>query len=218
MSKLNRALALGGVAGPVLFTVAVVVSASLRPDYSHLTNFISELGASGTPHAALMNYAGFIPAGLLIAASGVALAAILPRRRLPWISAALVTLFGLGLAASGAVSCDPGCPRSGGSLESRIHDIIAPVTFLSLIVGAGAFGIYARRDVMWRPLSVYSLLTSAWALCLLIGLAASLETRTLTGLWQRLLLAVLFLWCAFAGWHASRHPARDDRPHGGARR
>ena len=208
VSMLTRTLALGGVAGPVLFSSTVIVAASLRPDYSHLTNFISELGARDTPNAALMNYVGFIPAGLLIAASGVPLAGALLSRGLPWISAALVMVFGLGLAASGVMSCDPGCPRSGGSLESRIHDVIAPVTFLSLIVAAGVFGIHARRDVMWRPLSVYSLLTSAFALCFLLIVAGSLETRTLTGLWQRLLLAVLLLWCAIAGWRVFRHTAR----------
>jgi hypothetical membrane protein len=49
---------LGGVAGPILFSVVVVVSAALRVDYSHIADFISELGATGTPHADLMNYAG----------------------------------------------------------------------------------------------------------------------------------------------------------------
>lgn len=123
-----RILALGGVAGPAVFAVVVLVSAALRPDYRHLRNLISELGATGTPYAALMNYAGFVPAGLMVAAFGVACAAILPRHRLVTLAAVLVTLFGSGVAASGFVSCDPGCPQSGGSLENLIHDGIAPIS------------------------------------------------------------------------------------------
>lgn len=67
-------LSLGGVAGPVLFTSVTLVCASLRPGYGHISQFISELGASGTPHALLMNLAGFIPSGLMLAALGCRLA------------------------------------------------------------------------------------------------------------------------------------------------
>jgi hypothetical membrane protein len=97
-------LALGGVAGPVVFALVTVVSAALRPGYSHVTNMISELGATGTPYAVLMNYAGFVPAGLMLAALGVALAGVLPRHRLALAGAVLVTLFGAGVASSGVLS------------------------------------------------------------------------------------------------------------------
>ncbi len=58
-----RILLLGGVIGPVLFTLVVVVAAAMRADYSHVHQFISELGATGSSHADFMNYAGFVPAG-----------------------------------------------------------------------------------------------------------------------------------------------------------
>jgi len=201
-----RILALGGIAGPVLFAVVVIVSATLRPDYSHFRHFISELGATGTPYAALLNYAGFVPAGLMLAAFGVALAGVLPRRRLSIVAAVLVALFGAGIATSGVISCDAGCPQTGGSLENLVHNTIAPISFLCLIVGAGILGVCFRRFPAWRPLSVYSLLTSAVGLLLLIALANSLETRMFTGILQRLLLATLFLWCAVSGFRAFSVP------------
>jgi predicted Na+-dependent transporter len=89
-----RLLTLGGVVGPILFSVVVIVSAALRVDYSHIANFISELGATGTPHAGLMNYAGFLPGGLMLAAFGVALAKALPQRHATILAVILVTLFG----------------------------------------------------------------------------------------------------------------------------
>jgi hypothetical protein len=57
-------------------------------------------------------------------------------------------------------------------------------------------GVRFRSFHAWRHLSLFSLLASAAALCLLVVLASSLDSRVLTGLWQRLLLAVLFIWCA----------------------
>lgn len=197
-----RMLSLGGALGPLVFAAAVLVAAALRPDYSHVDNFISELGAHGTTHAALMNYAGFVPGGLMLAAFGVALAGALPRRSSTLAAAALVTLFGCGVAASGFISCDAGCPQAAGSIENAIHNAIAPVAFLSLIAGTATLGLCFRGLPDWRALSLYSLLTSAFALGFLAALAGSLDTRELTGLWQRILLAVLFLWCAVIGVHA----------------
>jgi hypothetical membrane protein len=191
-----RLLTLAGVAGPVVFLCAVIVSAFLRPDYSHLASFISELGASGSSVASLMNYAGFIGAGLLFAAFGVALALRLPRTPLVWIGSALVSAFGVGVIASGVFSCDVGCPHTGGSLHNAIHNRIGPIAFVCLIAAAGIFGMAFRQLGQWRHLATYSLLTSAGAAVLMVALVRSLDTRLLTGLWQRLLLATLYLWCA----------------------
>ena len=202
-----RTLTLGGVAGPAIFSVVTLVCAALRPRYSHLTNVISELGATGTPNAPLMNYAGFVPTGLMLAAFGVAMLRVLPRQRLTMKAAALVTLFGCGIAASGIFSCDPGCPQTGGSLEHVIHDGIAPAAFLCLIVGAAILGTDFRRLPKWRHLATYSLLTSAFALVFMVALISSLETRTRSGLWQRLMIATLFLWCAIIGLRGYRSSA-----------
>ena len=199
-----RLLVLGGVAGPMLFSAVVVVAAALRADYSHVASFISELGATGTPYADLMNYAGFLPGGLLIAGFGVALVGALPRSRVAILAAILVTLFGAGVAASGIASCDPGCPQTGGSVENLVHNTIAPIAFVCLIAAAGILGVIFRGDASWRSLSIYSLISSLMGLCLLLALASSLDAREFTGVWQRLLLAVLFLWCAVVGLHASR--------------
>jgi hypothetical membrane protein len=204
-----RLLALGGVAGPLLFSAVVVAAGVARGNYSHVSNFISELGATGTPYAGLMNYAGFLPTGLMLVAFGIGLAKVLPGRRVASLAAVLVMLFGAGVAASGIASCDPGCPQTGGSVENAVHNAIAPVAFLCLIAGAGILGVHFRSDRDWRSLSVYSLISSVIALCFLVALAMSLDSRELTGLWQRLLLFVLFLWCAVIGLRAYRLSARD---------
>jgi hypothetical membrane protein len=192
----------------VLFAVVVLASGALRPGYSHLDQVISELGAAGTPYAALMNYAGFVPAGLMLAGLGVALAFALPSGRLIRLAAVLVSTYGLGIAASGMMSCDPGCPQGEGSLENTI----APVAFLCLIAAMAMLGVRFRSVHAWRHLSLFSLVASAVALCLLVVVAGSLDSRVLTGLWQRLLLAVVFTWCAIVGIEAFRHPAGRVAP------
>jgi hypothetical membrane protein len=181
-----RILALGGLVGPALFALVTTLCAALRPDYSHIDDFISELGATGTPHAAIMNYAGFVPAGLLLCGLGASLALALPQNRLTAVGASLVTLFGAGVAAAGLLSCDVGCPQAGGSVENLIHDGLAPVSFASASLGAVILGVRFRDLPEFRSLWVYSVASGLAGFCLLGGLASTLESRELTGLWQRL--------------------------------
>jgi hypothetical protein len=203
-----RALILGGVAGPVVFASAVLAAAAGHPDYSHVAQFMSELGATGAPRAGLMNYAGFIPAGMLLTGFAVSLMHALPRQPLIAAGAVLVMLFGIGVVAAGVFSCDLGCPTSGGRIENQIHNAIGPSCFVCVIAGAGVLGWQFRNVPDWRGLSAYSLATSAVALCFFLGLVSSLEARVWTGLWQRLMLGTLFSWCVVIAAHAFRLEAR----------
>ena len=190
-----RILSLGGVLGPALFTAVVILCGALRPGYSHVGQFISELGASGTPHAMLMNVGGFIPAGLLLAGFGVATGRLLKGGARAAIASGLVTLFGLGVVVAGVYSCDLGCPQPPSSTAGLIHDRVSVAAFLAGIVGVGLWALEFRRLTSFSDLWRYAALSSVAALCLFIALAASLQTRVITGLLQRLLLGTLFLWC-----------------------
>ena len=194
-----RYLALGGLAGPLLFASVVIVCAALRPGYDHAMQFISELGATGTPRAALMNFAGFIPSGILVMAFGVSLAALLPPSTLSRIGAGLIVVFGLGISLAGVYSCDPGCPRHDFSPAALGHEIVSITAFVAGIAGIAVWAYRFRELPAWRPLWRYSALSSAAALLLFLMLAATAETRTYTGIWQRLFLTSLYLWCAVVG-------------------
>jgi hypothetical membrane protein len=196
MDSRVRILALGGVAGPALFTTLIVVCGALRPDYSHLRHFISELGATGTPNAALMNFAGFLPAGLLLAGFGASLALWFPRRRVSLVAAGCIAVFGLGHFAAGVYSCDPGCPLEGASWQATVHDRVSLLAFVAGIAGVVLWARVFRGLAAWRSLATYSTVSSLAALGLLVGLGLSMEARVFTGALQRLFIGTLYLWCA----------------------
>jgi hypothetical membrane protein len=197
-------MALGGVAGPALFASVVILCAALRPEYSHVTQFMSELGESGGANAGLMNFVGFVPSGLLLAAFGASLAALRPRTALSLAAAALVGVFGLGIAGAGVYSCDPGCPREGMSFEATLHDRVSVGAFIAGILGIALWAYRFRALEAWRSLWRYTAATSAGAVVLLAVLAASIESRAFTGVWQRLFLGTLYAWCAVVGLRAFR--------------
>lgn len=205
MEKTNfKFLALGGVIGPILFTVTTLICAGLRPGYSHIHHFISELGATGTPDAALMNWFGFIPSGILISSFGLSLTLLLPKKILARAGSVLVMLFGLGMTIVGFFSCDEGCPRDG-SLENNIHDQISGPVFLCAIIGILLLGIAFRRLPYWKKLWLYSIISAILSIVFLILLINSLEAYKNTGLWQRLLLFTIFLWFGITGIHVFKY-------------
>jgi len=195
-------MALGGVAGPLLFTLTTAICAGLRPGYSHISQFISELGATDSPNAHLMNFAGFIPAGLMIALLGFSLILNLPRKFLPLTGSVLIAMFGIGMIVVGIFSNDfPEPHEDAGSLSNRIHDQVSLLMFLSVIIGIFILGISFRKLPSWRRLWLYTVLSSLVSLGLLVALINSTQTFTYTGIWQRLFLLSIFLWMGIAGLH-----------------
>ena len=193
-----RWLALGGVLGPLLFIVMTIIASLMRPGYDHVSSFISALGADGTPRAAMMNYGAFLPAGMLLTDFGVGLLLGLPKDRMMQVAAILVMVFGTGMLVDGLASCDPGCPNVG-SRENGIHNAVAPIAFISIIAAIGILGVRFRRWPEWKGVSSYSLISSVLALVFLAAVVSSLQTRDFTGLWQRLMLGTMFLWCIVIG-------------------
>jgi hypothetical protein len=52
----GRGLLLAGFVAPVVLTVAVVLAGRFEPDYSHVSQFVSELGAVGASHQKSFSY------------------------------------------------------------------------------------------------------------------------------------------------------------------
>ena len=193
-----RIFALGGVVAPIVFVTITGVVGALR-DYSHVHQFVSELGATGTPFARVMNYLGFLPAGLLFVAFAVSTRALAPGRGTAAAGGFLLGVFAVGVVTAGLASCDPGCPQGSGTLANIIHDRVSPLAFMSAIGGIALFGVSFRKVSEWTSLSRYSLLSAAVSLVFMLLLVRSLGSREMTGLWQRLFLATVFTWCAIVG-------------------
>lgn len=191
----HRGLALGGILAPATFTAVVVVAGWIRPDYSHLRQFISELGATGTVGAPLMNYAGFIPTGVMLLLFARATRALILGDAAAALGCAFLHFFGVAVLVAGIVRCDEGCPIARGSLSNLVHGFGSPVAFLCAVGAMAGFGWALRRRAGWVGLGGYSLGSAVVALGLMVVLAASLRTREWTGLWQRILLTVVFSWC-----------------------
>lgn len=138
---LPRVAAACGLAAALLAVLLPVVAASGQPGYSHASQFISELGAAGAPHASLVGWAGFLPIGVLAMLFALLAARCVPagRARAGLHGFACV---GAAYVASAFFPCDAGCPADGSTAQ-RIHNLFGAGEYLG---GGLALAALATAD------------------------------------------------------------------------
>lgn len=189
-----RLLLLTGIGGPLIFAIAVVFVGSLRPSYSHLNQFMSELGETGGHLAWVMNYFGFMLSAGLVLIFVLAFRTGLQRTALNSAGTYLLVVFAVSMFFAGVFSCDVGCPTSERSLDQKLHDLFSILAFPAFTAGVFTWGLSLTRTASWRRFGIYSLVTAGLSLILLVAMVQSETSRDGTGMYQRLYLGVLFLW------------------------
>lgn len=132
-----------------LYAGVVVWGGLTYPGYSHLGQYISELGAKGTVTGPAVTWAGFfIPGVLMLAFVGVMA-----------FSARLTVLRGLGLLLIAAYAwgmvnaviyrCDLGCPVVTDSLDQMMHNMVGALSYLLGVLGLFVLAIEARSRAAW---------------------------------------------------------------------
>jgi hypothetical membrane protein len=183
-----------GMVAPVLWVSAIIFCGSLRPEYSHFTQYISELGERGGSTEFIMRYAAFVPTGLMHMAFAAFLYVALKGSPFATFAAMLVAVNGIARIGAGMFPCEVGCALPRLLLSQKLHSLSAGIGFFALIGAAILWGILFRRYQSLRDLSVYSIISGCLALVFLALMSRSAELRAGTGLYERLSTGVLSLW------------------------
>ncbi|MEM7001718.1 MAG: DUF998 domain-containing protein [Pseudomonadota bacterium] len=174
----------------------------LSADYSAMSNYLSELGASGAPSATVANYLGFLPVSIAVFTLVVVLWQRLPRRLL--IRAGLIGLLGISVGYLGAFlfPCDAGCPAEG-SQRQALHNLAGLVQYAGAVFGLLLVYAGLRRTAL-EQLPLITLVVACWVLAVVLMMFTP-ELQSIRGLSQRLADYSLFLWLALATVVAGRH-------------
>jgi len=191
----RRGLLLAGIAAPVVLTVAVVLAGYYEPDYSHVSQYVSELGAVGASHQRAFNYGGLFLSGLLTVLFAVGLCSRVKPRVLLVASSLLAALAGVGRLVAGLFPCDAGCVMEDMSMPATIH---ASAAFVSLLSGAFApvllaFGLRRFRQSILFRVSVGLGSASLVLVVFFFGFGKGLPY---IGVIQRLILTAFYAWVA----------------------
>jgi hypothetical protein len=187
--KLGRLGAWCGVAGPVLFTAAWVVSSLRQTGHSATEVQLSGLAADDAGDPQIM-VAGFVALGVCSIGFGIALRrALSPRAAGAW----LVIVAGAAAVAAGVFRRDHlllvGPGFTGESWHNQVHDVVSGVAYGAMLVAPLVLARRFRGDRDWaavsRPILVLAL-GSAGALAVF----ASRMAEPWNGLVQRVAVSL----------------------------
>jgi len=184
----QRFFAFCGIVAPILFTVLVVVASFLRPGYSEIHNFISDLGVG--PYAIIQN-ANFVIFGLLSIGFALGLRGGLPapQGRAMKAGVLLVIIFGFGILYAGVF------PET--YLSGSPHTLASSIAFLSIIAAQLLIwrGLQSADRAEWGRYRTYSLISGLLSL-ILVWFSSSTD---FPGAAQRIFIAVPWIWIEVTG-------------------
>jgi hypothetical protein len=192
----------------LLYVVAVLLLTVLGgagvPGYSHASQFISELGATGAPHEMLVRFAGFLPAGVFLCLFTLGAFRALPRSRLTSVGLIGVLIYAVGYIVAAIFPCDPGCRPAEPSASQIVHNLFGLAGYALAPPFLVALGWSARRWPGGSYLTVPALLAAGITF---VGLLTLSPESPYAGVSQRGIEATVLLWVMMCAWYARSRSA-----------
>ncbi|HEV7631626.1 MAG TPA: DUF998 domain-containing protein [Steroidobacteraceae bacterium] len=192
-------LAAAGITANLIFWPALFIFAALRPEYSHYTKAISELGTWGAPRMWWWNTIGFMVPGALLAVFGWNFGRLVTPRGI-LLPVCLATL-GIGFLIAGVF---PGDLEHRESATTLLH---MGGSFLGFGTLVGLVMLIMRIRTEWRAYSILSFFPLVGLLAI-VGLhfVAPSYVHHHPGLVQRLMFANWMAWYLGAALLLLREP------------
>lgn len=186
------------VAAAAVAHVPPVVFGVLTPGYSHVSQFISELGAIDAPYGTIVSLGTFLPAGVLMMLACLALTTRVPPTRGARLGLAMVALIGLSWIVAAFAPCDTGCPAEG-SPRQAMHNLAGVIGYVG-----GGVGFLVLAAALRRAGASASRVacTAALGVLLVVGLAfmAAPELAPVRGVLQRVMEVTASAWILATAW------------------
>ena len=168
------------------------------PGYSHVSQFISELGASHSPYEYKVRFGGFLPAGIALLAFCWFAHSALPRSRLTTSAFVALAIYSLGYVAAALFPCDLGCRPQTPSASQVVHNFVGGLGYL---VAPGFLLVFALRSRAWPASAVLPILGFIASVVSLLGLFSLSPSSPYVGLSQRAIEASVLGWVMACGWY-----------------
>ena len=200
------------VLAPVWFGLVILFAGAFTPGYVHLSQAISELGASNTPYAPVVNFIGFIPLGCSVVLLAFAVNRDTTRRVPETILKGLLGMTGIAILVAGIFPTDPGGRRD--TLSGMVHALAG----ITLLITAGVTPIIvallpSQPNSKRFTFRIYSLATGISLVALFLMLPNGLIPELIElhhkilgelfpiwykyhGVHQRVFMGIYFVWLA----------------------
>lgn len=208
-----RRLAVAGIVGPVAWWLLIIVNGAITPGYSHVSDFMSTLGAVGAPFA-IVQQLNFAVLGGSILALMLGIHSWFVDGRRPRAGTALLGVFGVGIILAGIF---PEHPTAPDSMTNVLHNITGIIGFFAGVI---AVPLVARRlgaDDRW-PSYRFEAIATVVIVVVTFGVFIATTESAIVGLTQRLFIGVMTLWVVLQSVRLYRLVDAADRGEVGERR
>lgn len=194
--RLLKYLALGGIIGPILFSIVATIGVFLYPNYSLISTSISEMETRGAAHKTLVDSI-VVPWEIAAIPFAIALHKGIKNRgklidKVGPISIILAAIVNLILTLF--FPLDPEIATGNTSTPgTTMHITLVSITVPLTLLGPLAFWRRLKHDKEWRGYDKYSLVTFAAMLAMGIGNAFVIG-GSYAGIVERLTLAIAMQW------------------------
>jgi len=195
--------------GAFILLTFTIVGGAVFPQYSHASQFISELGARDAPHEYLVRFAGFLPVGILSCIYLLGAYTRLPRSTLTTLGLLGIFVFALGYLAAAIFPCDPGCRPAEPSLSQGLHNLIGSAGYILSPGFLFLFGLASRR---WPNQRHLPKIAFGCAAATTLGLLTFNPESPWVGISQRLIETAVWIWIILsAAYLNSTQPEQGSR-------
>ena len=185
-----------GIFGALFFIVPSILGGFQFQNYSHISQFISESYAIGSPYGIYMRVLGYIPSGLLISIFAFSALNLLPKSNLLRLGLISFGVFyGIGGIIVGVFPCDIGCNKEflNPSISQIIHNFSGALTYLIVPFSLVLIGISARKWNNGKSISTIALICGAIAF-VFAALITNAPAGKYIGLFQRIIESSILFW------------------------
>ena len=186
--NVKRLGSLAGILFPILGVFFVFLLALYIPGYSHVRQYVSEIGEVGSP--VQFYYSVFLLfVGVLLVLFSLGLYPDIKKNKYSWVAPLLLSLVAVFFIGLVAFPCRYGCVLSSAEFAHGIFWMLcaASLSFVPLF-----FWIATRKDRRWKSYGEFNLIMQG--LGLLAFVLFFLVDSSLVGLLQRISLFVYFVW------------------------
>lgn len=190
-----RTAALAGIVGPAIFILVFTLEGWLRPGYSPLAQYVSELSLGPRGWIEIVN---FLIVGTLMLWFSHGVAAVFSNGRASKAGPLLLAIIGLCLLLSGPFVTDTNPVFAQKSFAGMVHSLLGAVVFTCAPASCFVFYHRFRQDPDWRPLAAWTLVTGIATAIAVIAMEAGQQPGSALypwlGLIQRAALGPYFIW------------------------
>jgi uncharacterized protein DUF998 len=189
-----------GIMGVTCLLLAAILGCAQFSEFNHMSQYLSELYAVGTPYGWELRFFLLVPGGILITLFGFLAGKEFPKSWLVRFGFAGVALFyGMSTIVGSAFPCDEGCTRelSSPSWPYIIHLSAGFLTHTLVPPSLLMIGIAARK---WNNGRIVAVVTAALAaICFGCNLVLGADPLSeYAGLLQRIFEGAVVCWIALA--------------------